>query len=214
MKILFQVFASLLLLAGCVANNIEKSYSLDPKRGTGVVTGTITYDGDYAAYRIHVAEVQTGRSYTLQHGEAQTANLVRVFKGEAINADLRVKGSAFAVELPAGEYEIKSWHISQGAANVRSTEPINTRFRVEPGQSIYLGNFHFTETARFVRSITAASLSLTEMSDRDLPVLLKTFPSLQANPIAQSLQPKTRIENVGGQSNGTIAIPVFVPMAR
>lgn len=214
MKILFQVFACLLLLAGCAATNIEQSYSLDPKRGTGVVTGTITYVGDYAAYRIHVADAQTGRSYTIQHGEAQSANLVRAFKGEPINADLGAKGSGFAIELPAGDYEIKSWQVSQGAANVRSTEPINIKFRVEPGQSIYLGNFHFTETARFVRAITAANLSLTEMSGRDLPVLLKAFPSLQANPIVQSLQPQTKIENVGGQSNGTIALPIFVPIAK
>jgi hypothetical protein len=205
---------SLLLLAGCAAPNIDKAYSLDSSRGAGVAVGSLTYSGGYAAYRLHVVDVASGESYKFEHGESQTLNLAYAFKGEPINPDLGMRGAAFAIELPAGNYSVRAWQVSQGAANVWSTEPTGISFRVEPGRAIYLGNFHFRETSRRVRAITGATVTLSEMSERDIPVLQKAYPSLKVSPIAQSLEPKTRIENVGGKSDGKISIPIFIPVAR
>lgn len=205
---------SISLLAGCATPNIDKTYSLDANRGAGVAVGTLTYTGDYASYRLHIVGVESGQTYRIQHGDSQTLNIVLAFKGEAINPALGAKGSAFAIELPAGNYSVKQWQVSQGAANVWSTDPPGITFHIEPGKSIYLGNFHFTETGKSLRSITRATVALTEMSDRDLPVLQNIYPSLKSNPIVQSLAPQTKIENVGGKSEGKIAVPIFIPIAR
>lgn len=202
------------LLTACAAPNIANNYVLDSKGGTGVATGTITYDGGYAAYRLHLDQEGTGKSYRVEHGESQTLNLVYAFKGEPKNAQLGATGSPFAVELPVGSYIVRSWQISQGAANVWSTEATNIKFDVEAGRAVYLGNFHFKETKRFGRATTAATLTLKDQAARDLPILGKTFATLAEAPIVKTLEPGTSIENVGGASAGKITIPIFIPIAR
>lgn len=104
--------------------------------------------------------------------------------------------------------------MGQGAAKVWSTEPTGIKFSVEAGTAIYLGNFHFKETSRFVRAITGASVALTDEATRDIPVLIKAFPSLKSNPISQSLEPGTKLESIGGKSDGKINVPIFIPLAR
>ena len=202
------------LLAGCAASNIGGDYVLDSKRGTGVATGTITYSGNYASYRLHVVNEQSGQAYRIEHGDSQTLNLVLAFKGEPINPELQKRGSGFAVELPAGSYVVRSWQVSQGAANVWSTEPTGIQFAVQAGKAIYLGNFHFKETSRFMRAITGASVTLNDEAARDVPVLTKAFPSVKSTPISQSLEPGTKLESIGGKSDGRINLPIFIPIAR
>lgn len=84
---------------------------------TGVATGSITYDGGYAAYRLHGKSSVTGQEFLLEHGSSQTLNFVLAFKGEEPNHDLGKTGSPFAVEVPAGTYVVESWQVSQGMAN-------------------------------------------------------------------------------------------------
>jgi hypothetical protein len=212
-------FPTLLLtavLAGCAASNIGGDYVLDSKHGTGVVAGTITYFGSYASYRLHIANEQSNQTYRIEHGDSQTLNPLLAFKGEAINPALQRTGSAFAVELPAGTYAVRSWQVSQGAANVWSTAPTGVQFTVQPGKAIYLGNFHFKETSRVMRAVTGASVSLNDETTRDIPALTKSFPSLRSTPITQSLEAGTRIDSIGGKSDGRISvpIPIFVPVVR
>lgn len=210
LKCLLVVF----LLGGCASSNIKNGYALDSTRGTGVVAGTITYSGNYASYRLNIASEQSTQTYRIEHGDAQPLNPVLAFKGEAINPELQRRGSAFAVELPAGTYVIRSWQVSQGPTNLWSTEPTGIKFNIEAGKAIYLGNFHFKETSRTMRAMTGASVSLSDESTRDIAALLKAFPSLTSTPITQSLQPETKIESIGGKSNRSVSIPVFIPVSR
>lgn len=213
MRWLFLVLISA-VLSGCATPNIQPGHVLDQNSGKGVAAGTITYQGGYAAYRLHIEEKSGGERYQVQHGESQTMNLAYAFKGEPPDSDLQQRGSAFAVELPAGAYIIRSWQISQGAGNVWSTKPTAIEFTVAAGQAVYLGNFHFTEKARVGRLTTAAEVTLTEKAARDVPVLKTKFPVLATNPISQGIAADTKVEALGGSSDGRIQIPIFVPIVR
>lgn len=203
-----------LALSACAAPNISNDFSLEKAAASGVVTGTITYDGGYAAYRLHVENKETGQRFLIAHGSSQTLNLSFVFKGEDPNRVLGKKGSAFAIELPAGTYVVRSWQVSQGAASVWSTASTGIEFEVKPREAIYLGGFYFRETSRFGRSVTGSSVSLSEQSARDLPAIRAQFSSLASVPLTQSLAVGTKLENVGGASDGRINIPIFISIAR
>jgi hypothetical protein len=206
--------AAAAIVSGCAAPNIDKTYALDAKRGTGVAAGTITYTGPYALYRLVVRSKATQEVYRIEHGEGTTLNIARAFSGERPHKLLHATGSPFAIELPAGEYAIEGWQLHCGAAHIASTAPVDIPFTVEPGKAIYLGNFHFRETAHVVRLITAASLTLQDKAERDLPALAAEFPVLASNPLSQALETGTRIDKVGGDSDGRVEIPIFVPIRR
>ena len=146
-------------VGGCGSPNIQDTHNVQASRTTGVVAGTITYEGAYGAYVLHMVS-QTGQSYRIQHGSGQTLNPMLAFKGESPNAGLGAKGSPFAVELPAGTYSLRGWQVSVGAANITSTSPTGVDFTIEAGQAIYIGNYHFRETARFARLPTAAVVTM------------------------------------------------------
>jgi hypothetical protein len=203
-----------LMLSACAAPNISRDFNVEKAATTGVATGSITYDGGYAAYRLHVKNSATGQKFVIEHGSSQTLNLVLAFKGEESNHDLGKTGSPFAVEFPSGTYVVESWQISQGMANVWSTAPTGIEFEIKPHEAIYLGNFHFHETSRAVRAVTGASLTLSDQSARDLPAIRNQFAPLASVPLTQTLSTGAKLEHVGGASDGKISIPVFIPIVR
>ncbi len=214
MNIKYLFLTALLALSACATPNISHDFSLEKAAISGVATGTITYDGGYAAYRLHVENKTSGQKFLIEHGSSQTFNISLAFKGEDPNRALGKKGSPFAVELPAGTYVVRSWQVSQGAANVWSTAPTGIEFEVKPREAIYLGGFYFRETSRLGRAVTGSSVSLSEQSSRDLPAIRAQFSSLASVPLTQSLSTGTKLENVGGASDGKINIPIFIPVAR
>ncbi len=205
--------ASSLVLGACAAPNISRDFALEKSTSSGVATGSITYDGGYAAYRLQVANKASGEEFLIAHGTSQTLNLSLAFKGEQPHPGLGKKGSPFAIEMPAGTYVIKSWQISQGMATAASTEATGIEFEVKPHEAIYLGNFFFHQTSR-TRAITAAAVTLSDQSERDLPVIRAEFAALASAPLTQALSAGTKIENVGGASAGNISIPIFVPIVH
>lgn len=201
-------------LAACATPSITNDFSVEKSGTLGIATGTITYDGGYAAYRLHLENEATGQKYLVEHGSSQTANLSLAFNGEDSNRALGKKGSPFAVPLPSGIYVIRSWQVSQGMANVRSTAPTGVKFEVKPREAIYLGGFHFRETSRVGRAVTGTSVSLSDQAARDMPAIRAQFSALTSVPFTRALSSGAVIENIGGASDGKISVPVFVPVTR
>lgn len=199
-------------LVGCAAPNINDKHDVRGARTTGVVSGSITYNGPYGAYELELVSQASGEAFRVQHGSSQAP--LFALKGEKVHPGLRRLGSPFAVALPVGSYEIRSWRVSSGAANVSSTEPPGVAFRVEAGQAIYLGNFDFVQTGRVVRLISAAKVTMSDQSERDLPVIRSSFPALGEVPITQTLNPEAHIDNLGGASAARITIPIYIPVIR
>jgi len=201
-------------LAGCATPNIDDKHDVRGATKTGVVSGSITYDGPDGSYRLELVSKANGEVFRVEHGSSQNLNIMQAFKGVAAHPGLKRRGSPFAVALPVGSYEIRSWHVSVGAANVSSTEPTGVVFDVQAGQAIYIGNFHFRETSRFVRLITGATVAMSDQSERDVGVIRTSFPALAEAPVTQTINPSARIDNLGGAAASRISIPIFIPVVR
>lgn len=213
-----RLMAALLLpgLVACAATpNIDARHDVRGATATGVVTGSITYGGSYGLYRLNLVSQSTGETYRVEHGAGQTLNLALAFKGEQPHPLLNRKGSPFAVALPVGRYELKSWQVSIGNANTASQAPTGIFFDVAPGEAIYLGAFNFSATGYVAgRLATGHTVVLVDHAERDLPAIRTTFPALAAAPITQTLNPSARIENVGGTAGTRLDIPLLIPVRR
>jgi hypothetical protein len=203
-----------LLLFGCAAPNVDQTFDISKATTSGVVVGSITYEGAYGAYILHIQSKETSTKYRLQHGSGQTLNPMLAFRGEAAAAKLGKTGSVFAVELPTGSYTLTGWQISVGAANVWSTAPTGIEFKVEPKSSIYIGNFDFKVTDTFMRNPSKAVVTLSDLRARDLDLFSETFPKLAAVPVTQAITENLSVTAVGGGSAGRITIPIFIPIVR
>lgn len=210
----FFVCLAAALLSACAAPNIDKDFKLEKAASSGIACGSITYQGGYASFRLHLEKLGSGETFKIEHGNSQTLNPMLAFKGEPINPALKQTGSVFAVELPNGRYVLKSWQIGQGMAQVWSTGPTGVEFEVKAGEAIYLGNFHFRGSANFGRLLTSGALTLKDQSERDLPAIRAEFDALKASPLTQALAVGANFQNVGGASDGKVTIPIFVPVVR
>lgn len=204
----------LLTLAGCATPNIDAKHDVRGATTTGVVSGSITYDGSYGAYRLNLVSQTSGETFVVEHGAGQTLNPSLAF-GEKPNPGLKKKGSPFAVALPVGSYELKSWNVVIGYSRLTSTSPTGVVFKVEPGEAIYLGNFHFREPGRRVMGLVATTtVALSDQSSRDLAVIRDAFPALADTPITQTVNPDARIEKLGGDTVWKADVPIFIPVPR
>lgn len=205
-----------LTLVGCATPtpNIDDKHDVRAAAATGVVAGSITYGGRYGLYRLTLTSLATGQTYPIEYGSSQTLNPMLAFKGESEHPLLHRKGSPFAVALPIGRYELKSWQVSIGNARSVSTAPIGVTFDVAPGEAIYLGAFNFSATGYFGPMATGHSVMLIDHAERDLPAIRASFPALAELPITQALNPGTRIDNVGGSATSRVDIPIFIPVRR
>jgi hypothetical protein len=203
-------FCAPLALGSCAATNVGSDYKVTPQSSEGVVTGSVTYGGDYSAYRVHYRQVGGGKSGTFQTGAAMVLLPVPDpgdFQGGG-------RGTVFAAALPPGEYEVYRWTLGSGYASASSTAPFSIRFSVEPGKLVYLGNFHFVQTSRMGLTVTGARLVYRDALARDLPVLKRKFPGLAETPVARAVDPATVVTDLGGNSDVRISVPVFVPSRR
>jgi len=190
-----------LMLTGCA--NVNSDYALDASKTVGLAVGTITYDSSVGLY--NVSAVPSGRAYKQEEG--------RIFKvGDSMwhpfirmyDDDLKARGGTFAVELPAGEYVLKRWFINQGYITYAAKSDIGITFKVEPGKSVYLGNFHFDENSE---------VSLRDRAARDLPVLRKRFRAMEAAPLAFAISSDANFDKIGGEYSRRMDSPAFVPFA-
>lgn len=164
---------------------------------TGVVVGTIASDGRCSEYTLYVAGQDSGKTYRIDQDRKAADKLLPRLAGSTARTELIVQGAPFAVEMPAGRYELRGWQIRCGASTVRSQTPAGIGFTVDAGQSIYLGSFQFQETAHIGTVTTGASVTLREQAARDLPLIHAAFPTQSTYHVALRLAYDTVIEGVG-----------------
>lgn len=121
-------------------------------------------------------------------------------------------GGIFATELPVGNYRIKSWAVTQGSWSLSPQSPFSLNFTVKPGESVYLGNFHFTETSRNLLMSGSNEVTLQNMASRDIPALQKRFPVLAKIPLTASIADGIRIEKLGGRSSQSLDTSILLFM--
>jgi len=105
-------------------------------------------------------------------------------------------GRLFAVELPAGDYEVFQLTVASGGSGY--SLPIQTwRFCVSPGQVSYLGSLHMQYCEGLVRNtrggILGGELSIRDEYARDVALLRGRFRQLAGQPVRRQLLPATVI---------------------
>lgn len=193
-----------LALASCA--NISEDFAFDAAKDTGVVIGSISYESGYGRYMLTAKEKSTGKPVSFGFG----CTLVPCFTGSddqrfSKNETPQQRGGGFAVEVPAGEYQITGWLVLQGQKRSFSTMPIDLAVTVAKGKASYIGNLHFDADWENVQ--------LRDKAERDLPILREEYEVLRSAPLAFSIAAGTRIEHLGGDGYQTrYAAPVFIPI--
>jgi len=199
----------MLLATACATKSVKSDYVPASESGKGVVSGSITYDGHYAGYRVWYRQIPEGESGFFEWGKGKI--LIPYFPSGDFE-DQDVKGAIFAAELPAGTYELYRWSVECGAARITPTQPFSVRFTVEPGRAVYTGNFHFVETANLGLTVTAVDVTYSDAHERDLNKLKSKYPGFGRTPVAYAVAPGTSIEKIGGSTNTMITLPIVVPV--
>jgi len=199
-------------IAGC-STNIPTDYRIPASPTIGLAVGSITYTGALGARQVFLRNAETGQSYRLAVGVSSTLN---PFSRPDVDPDIGKVGGLFAIELPPGSYKIDTWRIVQGSMSLSPSTPIEIPFSVVAGESVYLGNFHFEQTARFFLGTGSVDVTLAGNAERDLPALKRRFPVLAAVPVSTAIDDSVKLQKLGGysQRHMEFATPIFVPVRR
>jgi hypothetical protein len=190
------VSLSLLLvsvLTGCGAANIERGYSLDGRKGTGVAVVSLAQSGIAGNYATSVSLRGVENSY--DDSVPMSNRIVSMdwscplFAAASEDAPC---GRLAIIELPQGEYEFYSW-IARGnlgpgvSTEFRPTKLFSKRFKVFAGKAVYLGNFHIMVPTGLFRG--AYRIKTTDMQQRDLPLFYQKHPNITSESVFVSILP-------------------------
>jgi hypothetical protein len=203
----FSVLLPLLTLGLVSCAGTPSDFRFDPAKNTGLVVGSISYEGGLGRYVLIAKEKTTGAVVNFNFGCSLVPCFTPSDDERYSKSELpKQRGGGFAVEVPTGEYQIVAWQVVQGAKRSTSTSPIDISLTVEKGKASYVGNLHFDAHWE--------DITLRDKSQRDLPLLRAQFPVLGATPLAYSIAPGTSIKNLGGNYQSRRQLPVFIPIVR
>jgi len=201
-------------LNGCANPNVPQDYKLSSQQPVGLAVGSITFTGGMSLFRVLLQAKTTQKTYFAEVGQSQTVNVFKAFQPPEVNELLGLPGGLFAIQLPAGQYQLTGWRVSQGMASFTPSRREAIDFQIEAGKATYLGNLHFIETSKAFLATTGIEVTLQDKRARDLPALEKQFPTIASNPVAIALAEGTKYEHFGSAGQRRIDVPLFVPMAR
>lgn len=179
--------AFLLLLSACATSGVDEDF-VTPTAKEGLVWGSVTYKGSPATYRVHYRRADRKVEGTFDYQNTRSRDF----------SSRESSGAVFAVPLAAGEYELYQWSVGSGPTIVSSAEPFSIRFKVEPGKSVYIGSFHFVQTAKL--AATDATVSYKDAFARDARVLRRKFPQAAAVTPIPTATRRTAVDALGGSS--------------
>jgi len=196
---------ALFLLQAC---SLDPVRNIDPERpitlspGTGMVAGSVTAPRVWHYWEIsHFRYRKLGESYSGTLQSASPGSNALWIKNHPVQPGGTVPdpgleqqlGRLFAVELPAGTYEIFQLDMNMGRwlssdhGLLIHMQPV--RFEVRSGEILYIGNLHvrfcqYSPDRRVYRGrVNAGIPSVRDEAQRDLPLLLRKFPALKGSNI-------------------------------
>jgi hypothetical protein len=208
--------ALLLGLQACAQSAAEKpEFSFSPGRGTGVIVGSVTesYQASYGT-TLTIEFEQVGGT---RKGSIFTTSVLMTATDNDFKQVSGLRGTVYAVELPAGEYKMTGWEFKWGTVTVEPAQQRPIAFTVLPNEVAYLGNVHATLSESRVPiigapRIDAAAIGIRDEGERDAAVVRRKYPTLSSVQIRPRLLDASAWRN---QSTNTSVysptIPVFIP---
>lgn len=206
-KLFFSLFF-LVYLCGCSSTSSVKSdYQLDSNSSNGIMLVSIRYVGGYSGYEVSFSNASKTESRTIQFGEGMALIPIPP-KGDY--SALGKKAELFAIELPHGEYQIDGWNVYSGYATISPAAPISIKFKIEPGQATYLGQFIFTQTDSLGLTVTDVRVDYLDNFQEDISVMDSKYPNINKGNILMGITQNTAIEGIGGDGGTSWNIPIVV----
>ncbi|MFD2265312.1 hypothetical protein ACFSM5_20580 [Lacibacterium aquatile] len=194
MKLWLKLATSLLILSGCAQTKIPFDETDNTK--VGYIVGTI---GEYDPLKI-------AGSYWITFCERGTTREFNAFfvprglfddRKIVILQDERFTGSAFALKVPAGTYDICDTTVARGTAYVTAKARFIQPITVEPGKANYVGRFLAIPTARDgmlgSKHLNSFQWQVSNRQRDDLMELTKINPEAAALPVVSTVPPATSL---------------------
>ena len=182
-------------LAASKPDQAQPNYRLDVVTGKGLMVVSMTMPKFHHGhlhnlrwqlfYRAAAAKPQKrpGKAITLEHENFLTGrNIANDFGAEMF-------GVLFAVELPAGSYELTKWYLDANttATNLESINAKPLGFEIHAGRATYVGNLDMKvragENILGIEVLGDARVTISDEVKRDTEIFLRKFPQLSRDQV-------------------------------
>jgi len=182
----------LLVVSGC-ATTTKYPKMFDYKNSqNGIMYGTVTYEGEYAGYRVYYkGEGETNKGW-VQTGERVSWTFPKGFLHR-----YGIEGDVFAVELAPGKYTFYFWWVGMGLYLSGATSIFDIEIEVLPQTLSYFGNFNFIQTTSSRWTEPFFDVNYSDFFDRDTKYLLQKYSNFEGIAISKQIQDGYLIENLG-----------------
>ncbi|MFT3804011.1 MAG: hypothetical protein QM766_22685 [Burkholderiaceae bacterium] len=129
-------------------------------------------------------------------------------------------GQVHVLELPPGKHVFKGWRIKWGAVMVCPVGELRPlEFTVNPGQVLYLGNFHmhgtFGRSVIGIPTLVNGSAEIRDNREIDIPIAEAQYPSIRGL-VSYALLPSGPWETraISRSADGLLTLPAAIPQPR
>lgn len=202
------------LVSGCqttITSDIRTDYDFQGNQDTGLIVGTVSHPEDtdsitFSSFYINFYSGNPKAALIFRERGIFYAGHPAEFEFE----DSGNKGKLFVLELPAGEHSVDHWAIQNGyTVWYPKSAPSPLEFMIQPGEVLYLGNFHMQiiPPEKWYQVNDGGFPTITDKNDRDIQLFRKLYPSFSARNL------KLNVLHQGHWTNeltepGVIDIPV------
>jgi len=212
---------AIILLSSCTASNVKHNFNFDNKDSTGLIIGSITQDikpgSNSANTFFYIYPENEGMTYEMLRLRENKYSLITGFYKQSEFSDLN--GRIFAIELPVGKHNLKSWQVDNGTGAYLSPKktPPPLYFTVKPGEILYLGNIHMhllTGENIFGINITGGAMPVIKNEyNRDIILFRKRYAKLRNHNITLgvlNIGPWHSEDSIENSKTITVQPPVFI----
>ncbi|WP_157604159.1 hypothetical protein [Rhizobacter sp. Root1221] len=169
-------------VVGCANPSVKPNFVLDANGAKALVIVSVTRPDREVFFTSPVCSYRSiGGSVSGTIGKSRVPRLDedRIESTSATHLGMpSVMGKLAALELPAGEYEFFHCSVRNAFGSYSTIRPMSLRFRVAPGELVYIGNI-------LVAPESIPFVSVSNNADRDLSLAKDRWPKV---PVFESRQ--------------------------
>lgn len=184
MKKYLVIISLLVFQVGCATQSVSSDYSLNAESNKGLFMSSVKYQGLLSGYNIYFRGVDNKLSGRLEVGKGTA--LIPIHPQSDFNS---YRGKLQLVELPAGSYEIYTWHVASGMVSIDPAENFSIPFTIEKGEITYIGSFVFKVTDSLGLTVTNVDVTHENHYKEDLTVAKEKYPGIGDSEVKTGIGP-------------------------